>query len=240
MSASRQAVTNAISSPDDDNGPRRTLTDDGYKEFVETLRTMRGAALKIGQWMSLQEESMLPAPLAEALRAVHSTAHHMPLQQLEQQMARGLGAAWRDRFDDFPDTPIAAASIGQVHHARLKKPCLSDGNGPGADEPAGSNASIDDDEEEECCDVAVKVQYPGVADSIDSDLRNLQTVTRVAGFLPRGLFVDNIIRVGRRELTAECNYEEEAAHQARFVRSFVRSFVGHDSHASGGWITAGF
>jgi len=83
----------------------------------------------------------------------------MPMKQLQRVMETELGEDWRDKFERFDDEPMAAASIGQVHHAVL---------------PSGDH-------------VAVKVQYPGVANSIDSDLDNLQRLVcpaRVVGLSP--------------------------------------------------------
>jgi len=84
---------------------------------------------------------------------------------------------------------MAAASIGQVHRATLK----SDGR-----------------------EVVVKVQYPGVAESIESDLANLNLLVKATGLAPPGLFIDEIIRVGRKEILLECDYEREMANQNKF------------------------
>jgi aarF domain-containing kinase len=64
-------------------------------------------------------------------------------------------------------------------------------------------------------DVVVKVQYPGVADSIESDLRNLKMLVKLSGFAPKGLFIDKVIDVGRDELKVECDYKNEAQNQER-------------------------
>lgn len=112
----------------------------------------------------------------------------MPKAQLHQQLTSELGEDWRDRFLEFDDVPIAAASIGQVHRGTLR---------------SGER-------------VAVKIQYPGVADSIESDLLNLKRLVTYTNILPRGLYIDEIIRVGQQELTDECNYALEADNQERF------------------------
>jgi aarF domain-containing kinase len=149
---------------------------------------MRGAALKLGQMLSLQDESFLPAPLAEALKRVRTHADVMPAAQLERVMSDNLGAEWRSKFAHFGTLPVAAASIGQVHQA-----ALHDGRA-----------------------VAVKVQYPGVAQSIHSDLSNLETLLSVLRVAPPGLYLDRIIEVAREELAEECDYTLEAGYQARF------------------------
>jgi aarF domain-containing kinase len=114
----------------------------------------------------------------------------MPPRQLEAVMSAELGETWREKLggSGFDPVPVAAASIGQVHRA-----VLPDGRA-----------------------VAVKVQYPGVAESINSDLVNLRRLLLLGDFLPRGLYLDNIIDVAREELSAECDYVREATSQERF------------------------
>ena len=156
-------------------GPRM-ISDDNADRLAEALCRMRGAALKLGQMLVLQDESSLPPPLMRALDRVKQAADYMPKRQLEAQLVSELGEKWRDNFIDFNVVPIAAASIGQVHKATLL-----DGT-----------------------EVAIKIQYPGVSDSIDSDLSNLKRVVQMTNLLPPGLFVDNIIQVASVELKAEC------------------------------------
>ncbi|GAB5031577.1 atypical abc1 abc1-a protein kinase [Nannochloropsis oceanica] len=164
------------------------LSDTSAEHIAETLCKMRGAALKLGQMLSLQDEGLLPEPLAKALERVRQGADIMPRAQLHSQLVTELGVDWRARFAEFDETPVAAASIGQVHRGRTL-----DGR-----------------------EVAVKVQYPGVADSIDSDLRNLQRLVTYLNVLPPGLYVDEILDVAREELTLECDYRLEAQNQQRF------------------------
>jgi aarF domain-containing kinase len=114
--------------------------------LVAKLSRMRGAALKLGQMISFQDIKMLPPAIHDVLQRVQDSADYMPASQRNQVLTSNLGENWRDLFESFEDVPIAAASIGQVHKAVLK----STGQ-----------------------EVAVKVQYPGVANSIDSDLNNL-------------------------------------------------------------------
>lgn len=139
---------------------------------------MRGAALKLGQMLSLQDESSLPPSLSKALERVKQAADYMPKRQLEAQLVSQLGADWRSKLLEFDSVPIAAASIGQVHRAKLL-----DGT-----------------------EVAMKIQYPGVAESIDSDLMNLKRLVQMTNLLPPGLFVDRIIEVASVELKAECAF----------------------------------
>lgn len=113
----------------------------------------------------------------------------MPPSQRDEVLIQSLGPTWRDLFSSFEEKPFAAASIGQVHRATLAS--------------SGKN-------------VAVKVQYPGVRNSIDSDLNNLSLLLTASRLLPKGLFLDRTIANARTELGWECDYEREAEACIRF------------------------
>lgn len=99
-----------------------------------------------------------------------------------------LGPDWPSHFATFDMVPFAAASIGQVHRATL-----TDG-----------------------MDVAVKIQFPGIADSIDADISTLKSLLLVSALLPKGLYLENTLRVLKRELRDECDYLREAKAARRF------------------------
>jgi hypothetical protein len=170
-----EAVDRASHAMSGNSGPRY-ISDENAERLAESLCRMRGAALKLGQMLSLQDETALPPSLSKALERVKQSADYMPKRQLEAQLVSQLGADWRSRLLEFEEVPLAAASIGQVHRAKLL-----DGT-----------------------DVAMKIQYPGVAESIDSDLNNLKRLVQMTNLLPPGLFVDKIIEVASVELKAEC------------------------------------
>ncbi|OTA92628.1 hypothetical protein M434DRAFT_21799 [Hypoxylon sp. CO27-5] len=153
------------------------------ERLVSKLSRMRGAALKLGQMMSFQDSKMLPAPIQEVLQRVQDRADYMPAWQRDRVLTSSLGPEWRDLFDEFEEKPIAAASIGQVHRATLKS--------------TGEK-------------VAVKIQFPGVADSINSDLDNLSMLLTASKMLPKGLYLNKTIDNARLELGWECDYEREA------------------------------
>ncbi|KAJ5248931.1 Protein ABC1 [Penicillium chermesinum] len=159
------------------------------ERMVAKLSKMRGAALKLGQMLSIQDSNMLPEPIQQVLQRVQDRADYMPASQRDKVLTDNLGPKWRDLFSSFDEIPMAAASIGQVHSAVLKK----------TGKP-----------------VAVKVQYPGVADSIDSDLNNLSILLTASRLLPRGLYLDKTIANARVELAWECDYLREAECAARF------------------------
>lgn len=186
------------------NGGNPISSEANADRLAATLCRMRGAALKMGQMLSIQDESLLPPALTRALNQVRQGADAMPNYQLVQQMEAQLGKDWRDKFETFDELPFAAASIGQVHRATIR------------------NDDNDDDDNNSIRQVVVKVQYPGVANSIESDLRNLTMLVKLSGLAPKGLFLENVIRVGRDELKVECNYLNELANQQAF-HEFVAS-----------------
>lgn len=160
------------------------------RRLVERLANLRGAAMKLGQLISLESEGLLPPELAQALESLRSQAAPMPLAQLRRVLGRAYGTGWEQRFARFDETPIASASIGQVHRAR----------------------TIDGRE------LALKVQYPGVARSITSDVDNVATLLRLAQLLPLGVDVEEIAREAKRQLTQEADYLAEA----RFLEQYAR------------------
>jgi predicted unusual protein kinase regulating ubiquinone biosynthesis (AarF/ABC1/UbiB family) len=156
--------------------------------FTESLSHMRGAALKLGQMMSMDVGLVLPPALTEILAKLRADAQPMPAAQVDQVLSAAWGPAWRSRFIRFDMQPFAAASIGQVHRATLH-----DGR-----------------------DLAIKVQYPGVRASIDSDLDNAATVMRLPGLLPRGMNIAPLLSEAKRQLHDEADYVAEARHLSRF------------------------
>ncbi|CCW63882.1 unnamed protein product [Phytomonas sp. EM1] len=176
-----------------------------HQSIVETLCRMRGAVLKLGQMLSIQDEQMVPAHITAIFERVRDQALSMPPKQLMRVLAEEFNDKnWREtRFVEFDETPIAAASIGQVHHARIKSSALSE------EERARRGGG------EDSVEVAVKVQYPGVAQSIDSDVANLKMLMKLNIF-PSGLFIDNVLKEMRNELRSECQYAMEGAKQNRY------------------------
>ncbi|KAK7356235.1 hypothetical protein VNO80_15503 [Phaseolus coccineus] len=164
------------------------LSEKNAERLALALCRMRGAALKIGQMLSIQDESLVPAPILAALEIVRQGADVMPRSQLNQVLDAELGPGWSSKLISFDYEPIAAASIGQVHRAVMK-----------------------DDMQ-----VAMKIQYPGVADSIDSDIENVKLLLNYTNLIPEGLYLDRAIKVAKEELSRECDYRLEAANQKRF------------------------
>lgn len=164
------------------------ITEQNAERLALTLCRMRGAALKLGQMLSIQDESLLPPQVLAALEMVRHGADVMPKRQLHRVITSELGSDWQSRLSSFDDEPMAAASIGQVHKAMLK-----DG-----------------------MEVAMKIQYPGVAQSIDSDIENVRRLLEFTNLIPKGLYLDQAMKVAKEELARECDYTLEAANQIRF------------------------
>ncbi|XP_014235468.1 atypical kinase COQ8B, mitochondrial isoform X1 [Trichogramma pretiosum] len=158
------------------------LTKANAERIVATLCKVRGAALKIGQILSIQDNTIISPELQQAFERVRQSADFMPTWQVQKVLASELGHDWREKLATFDDKPFAAASIGQVHHATLK-----DGR-----------------------PVAMKIQYPGVAAGIQSDIENLVGVMKVWNMFPEGMFIDNVVEVAKRELSWEVDYVREA------------------------------
>ncbi|KAK4046363.1 hypothetical protein OIO90_006585 [Microbotryomycetes sp. JL221] len=173
------------------------MSEKNVRRLVDKLSRMRGAALKIGQFLSIQDAKMLPPQIEKVLRQVQDGANYMPEWQTEQVMLSNLGEDWRRHFERFDMTPFAAASIGQVHFAKLAE------DSPIAVKYPRNMA------------VAVKVQFPGVRQSISSDLSYLKWLLVASAALPRGLYLENTIKVMQQELDDECDYEREADCGAR-------------------------
>ncbi|KAG7032443.1 Protein ABC transporter 1, mitochondrial [Cucurbita argyrosperma subsp. argyrosperma] len=164
------------------------LSEKNAERLALALCRMRGAALKIGQMLSIQDESLVPAPILAALDIVRQGADVMPRSQLNKVLNAELGQDWSSKLISFDYEPMAAASIGQVHRAVLK-------NG---------------------MKVAMKIQYPGVADSIESDINNVKLLLDYTNLIPKGLYLDRAMKVAKDELSRECDYVLEATNQKRF------------------------
>uniref|UniRef100_A0A3Q4I015 Atypical kinase COQ8A, mitochondrial n=1 Tax=Neolamprologus brichardi TaxID=32507 RepID=A0A3Q4I015_NEOBR len=164
------------------------LSEANAERIVRTLCKVRGAALKLGQMLSIQDDAFINPHLAKIFERVRQSADFMPIKQMTKALNSDLGPNWRDKLEMFEERPFAAASIGQVHLARMK-----DGR-----------------------EVAMKIQYPGVAQSINSDVNNLMTVLNMSNALPEGLFPEHLIDVMRKELALECDYIREAQCARKF------------------------
>ncbi len=152
------------------------------------LSHMRGAALKLGQMLSMDSGIVLGPQLTAILATLRDDARPMPPKQLQGVLNAEWGPGWRARFAQFDVRPFAAASIGQVHRAQTL-----DGR-----------------------QLAIKVQYPGVRASIDSDVDNIASLLRLPGLLPRGMDLAPLLSAAKAQLHDEADYRTEALHLRRF------------------------
>ncbi|KAF8119482.1 ABC1 family-domain-containing protein [Boletus edulis] len=150
------------------------MTEANIKRLVSKLSQMRGAALKLGQFMSIQDTHILPPEVDKIFGRVQDSAHYMPDWQMEQVLASALGPSWSDNFSSFDRIPFAAASIGQVHNAVLR-------------------ASVSPTGQEER--VAIKIQFTNIANSITSDLGYVKLFLTAGRLLPKGLFLDRTVQL---------------------------------------------
>ena len=164
------------------------LTPGNVRRLTERLSHLRGAAMKMGQMISLDAGDFLPRELSDILATLRDQANFMPAKQLDQVLKAEWGADWRKEFRWFNPRPIAAASIGQVHKALTR-----------------------DGEE-----LAIKVQYPGVAKSIDSDVDNVMTLLRISGFAPPELEIDALLAEAKKQLHEEADYRREGQQMALY------------------------
>jgi predicted unusual protein kinase regulating ubiquinone biosynthesis (AarF/ABC1/UbiB family) len=157
------------------------LTPANARRVADQLAQLRGAAMKVGQLLSMDAGDLLPPELGAILARLRADAHPMPMSQLVSVLNSQWGEGWDRHFERFSFTPLAAASIGQVHAARTR-----DGR-----------------------HLAIKVQYPGIRQSIDSDVDNVASLLRISGLLPRSLDIDPLFAEAKQQLHAEADYLSE-------------------------------
>lgn len=156
--------------------------------LTKHLAQMRGAAMKIGQMLSMDAGELLPPEWEPILAVLREQANSMPKHQLLEMLNRHWGPDWADKFDYFSFEPIAAASIGQVHRAKLK---------------TGE-------------DLAVKVQYPGVSASIDSDIDNVAGLLKLTRLIPKGIDIESLLIQAKAQLKQEADYNKELAYLEKY------------------------
>lgn len=166
------------------------------RRFTERLAHMRGAVMKMGQLMSMDGTDILTPEAAEILGALRDRSEPMPLSQLVRVLESEYGAGWDKRFKRFDFTSIAAASIGQVHRAETR-----DGR-----------------------QLALKIQFPGVRESIDSDIDNMAFFGKTFGMAPPGIDIAPYLDEARRQLHREADYAAEAD-----AMDAYRAQIGDDS-----------
>jgi predicted unusual protein kinase regulating ubiquinone biosynthesis (AarF/ABC1/UbiB family) len=170
------------------------------KQIVAVLGTMKGAAMKLGQMLSFLDVGLVPEEFRDEfqreLGKLRDAAPTVSFKQMRKVIEGDLEERIPAVFEEFEEEPIAAASIGQVYRARLRE----DGR-----------------------EVAVKVQYPGVAAAVRADLQSINMVMRLLKRMTPQLDVRGIASELRDRVEEELDYELEASNQ----RSLARIFNGH-------------
>ena len=166
-------------------------------KMVEALGQMKGAAMKIGQFASFIDTEFIPEEYRETyqeqLAKLRSDAPAMPWHQVVEVLEEEYdGAPIESMFASIDEKAVAAASIGQVHKAELLDGRI----------------------------VAVKIQYPGVAEALESDLRNAGMLVRMAKVMAPGLDVKEVVKELRERVLEELDYEYEAQNQRSFARAY--------------------
>jgi predicted unusual protein kinase regulating ubiquinone biosynthesis (AarF/ABC1/UbiB family) len=183
------------------------------KQIVAALGTMKGAAMKLGQVMSFLDVGLVPEEHREEfqreLSKLRDAAPTVSFKQMKRVIEDDLEEKIADVFAEFDEQPIAAASIGQVYRARLRDDALGDTSHRGR--AAGGR------------EVAVKVQYPGVAAAVRADMQNLGMIMRLLKRMTPSLDVKGVTAEIRDRIGEELDYELEAQNQ----RSLARIFKGH-------------
>ena len=187
-------TANRVRSPERAAAARSDRTAALVNQLVDQLGQMRGAAMKVGQMISMIELDALEESEQDDLRAKLATLRDdvppVPFSDLEKLMRREFGGPLQRVFSEFDERAFAAASIGQVHRAR----------------------TVDGD------DVVVKVQYPGVAEAIETDLRNATLLLPLVRRLAPGLDAKALLAELRERIGDELDYELEAQNQRRIER----------------------
>lgn len=165
-------------------------------QLFDVLGGLKGGAMKFGQSLSMFE-SMVPeemgAPYRQTLTKLQDSAPAMPAERVHEILAAELGPQWRDLFQEFTDEPAAAASIGQVHRA-----VWGDGR-----------------------PVAVKVQYPGAAKALISDLNQVSRVARVSTAWIPGLDIVPILDELKGRMAEELDYQLEGWSTEQMADAFA-------------------
>lgn len=171
------------------------LMDKAAQQLFTVLGELKGGAMKVGQALSVMEAAIpeqYGKPYREALTKLQREAPPLPAAKVHRVLDGQLGTKWRDRFASFDDTPVASASIGQVH-----KGIWSDGR-----------------------EVAVKIQYPGADEALRADLKTIQRLVGVFKQLAPGADIQGIVDELTERTEMELDYRLEAENQRAFAKAY--------------------
>jgi predicted unusual protein kinase regulating ubiquinone biosynthesis (AarF/ABC1/UbiB family) len=172
------------------------LMEKAANQLFTVLGELKGGAMKVGQALSVMEAAVpeeFGEPYREALTKLQKDAPPLPAPKVHRVLDGQLGTKWRTRFDSFDDTPVASASIGQVHRA-----VWHDGR-----------------------DVAVKIQYPGADEALRADLKTMQRMVSVFKQLSPGADVQGVVDEMIERTEMELDYRLEAENQRAFAKAYT-------------------
>ncbi len=176
------SIKNLTADEEQKNASRSKMFQEIGLQIADTLGEMKGAVMKVGQIAS-QYKDIFPPEVAKAIGKLQRQAPPMPFAEIKAQVEKELGQPLLSIFKSFEETPFAAASIGQVHKALL---------------PDGQQ-------------VVVKVQYPGIDEACDSDLKQVRLALRLMGVLKIDRKLqERLFNEIQESLDNELNYEIEA------------------------------
>ncbi len=171
------------------------LMEKAAHQLFTVLGELKGGAMKVGQALSVLEAAIpdeFGEPYREALTKLQKDAPPLPANRVHRVLDAQLGTKWRNRFSSFDDTPVASASIGQVHKA-----VWSDGRV-----------------------VAVKIQYPGADEALRADLKTMQRMVSVLKQLSPGADVQGVVDELVERTEMELDYRLEADNQRTFAKAY--------------------
>ncbi|HEV3053265.1 MAG TPA: AarF/ABC1/UbiB kinase family protein [Solirubrobacteraceae bacterium] len=197
--AAREATARALNATGSSEARRAAASKQQLKSaqsLVKVFSGMRGAAMKVGQTLSAVDLGLVPEEIRpefqEILATLQQGAEPVSFKAIAKVVEEDLGETLKEAFDDFEPEPIAAASIGQVHRATLHDGRI----------------------------VAVKVQYPGIAEAIHSDLQNLRLGLKLLNVIAPGIDTGEIANEIRERISEELDYELEADNHKAMARTY--------------------
>ena len=170
------------------NFNKSLLSKKNVRSTVETLKELRGAAMKFGQLISIDEQLILTPELSKITKQLSSSGYSMPPRQVKKILDKNWEKGWLKNFDSFHVVPFASASIGQVHKAVLKN---------------GSK-------------VAIKIQFPNIRKTIKNDLNSLKFFINKSRLLPEDFNLNHYFKLCENQLIAESDYKLEAENIHKF------------------------
>ncbi|AQA01382.1 ABC transporter ATP-binding protein [Mycobacterium sp. MS1601] len=172
------------------------LMEKAANQLFTVLGELKGGAMKVGQALSVMEAAVpeqFGEPYREALTKLQKDAPPLPAAKVHRVLDQQLGTKWRERFTSFDDTPVASASIGQVH-----KGIWSDSR-----------------------EVAVKIQYPGADEALRADLKTMRRMVSIFKQLSPGADVQGVVDELIERTEMELDYRLEADNQRAFAKAYA-------------------